>query len=45
MEEKDLLDAEFDLKKSDYMLFSEANSMFEIKNKNSDITIIVKTRN
>ena len=36
---------EIDLKKSDYMLFSEANSMFEIKNKNKDIKIIVKTRN
>lgn len=29
---------------SDYILFSEANSMFEIKNKDKDITVIVKTR-
>ena len=36
---------EIDLLKSDYMLFSEANSMFEIKNKMSDIKVIVKTRN
>lgn len=36
---------EIDLLKSDYMLFSEANSMFEIKNKSSDIKVIVKTRN
>lgn len=36
---------EIDLKKSDYMLFSEANSMFEIKNKNTDITVEVKVRN
>lgn len=38
-------DPEIDLLKSDYMLFSEANSMFEIKNKSSDIKVIVKTRN
>ena len=38
-------DDEIDLLKSDYMLLSEANSMFEIKNKNNDIKIIVKTRN
>lgn len=36
---------EIDLRKSDFMLFSEANSMFEIKNKNSDITVEVKVRN
>lgn len=36
---------EIDLRKSDYMLFSEANSMFEIKNKNADITVEVKVRN
>lgn len=36
---------EIDLDKSDYMLFSEANSMFEIKNKNNDITVVVKVRN
>ena len=38
-------DMEIDLLKSDYMLFSEANSMFEIKNKMTDIKVIVKTRN
>ena len=38
-------DPEIDLLKSDYKLFSEANSMFEIKNKSSDIKVIVKTRN
>lgn len=38
-------DDEIDLLKSDYMLFSEANSMFEIKNKMNDIKVIVKTRN
>lgn len=36
---------EIDLLKSDYMLLSEANSMFEIKQKNKDISVIVKTRN
>lgn len=35
---------EIDLKKSDYMLFSEANSMFEIKNKSRDIVVEVKLR-
>ena len=35
---------EIDLNKSDYMLFSESNSMFEIKNKNSDIIIVAKVR-
>jgi hypothetical protein len=35
---------EIDLLKSDYMLFSEANSMFEIKNKNLDIKVVVKTK-
>lgn len=35
---------EIDLKKSDKMLFSEANSMFEIKYKNKDIKVIVKQR-
>ena len=44
-EETELGKDEIDLKKSDYMLFSEANSMFEIKNKSSDIKVIVKTRN
>lgn len=38
-------DNEIDLKRSDYMLFSEANSMFEIKYKNNDIKIEVRTRN
>lgn len=38
-------DNEIDLKKSEYMLFSEANSMFEIKNKNTDIVAVVKVRN
>lgn len=33
-----------DLKKSDYILFSEANSMHEIKYKESDITVITKVR-
>ena len=36
---------EIDLKKSDYTLFSEANSMFEIKYKNNDIKVEVRTRN
>lgn len=44
-DQEELVDDEIDLLKSDYMLFSEANSMFEIKNKNSDIKVIVKTRN
>lgn len=37
-------DYEIDLKKSDKMLFTEANSMFEIKYKNKDIKVIVKQR-
>lgn len=37
-------DNEIDLKKSDKMLFTEANSMFEIKYKNRDIKVIVKQR-
>ena len=36
--------SEIDLRKSDFMLFSEANSMFEIKYKNTDIRIEVRTR-
>ena len=36
---------EIDLRKSDYTLFSEANSMFEIKYKNNDIKVEVRTRN
>ena len=39
------LSNEIDLNQSDYMLFSEANSMFEIKNKASDIIVEVKVRN
>ena len=35
---------EIDLKKSDKMLFTEANSMFEVKYKNKDIKVIVKQR-
>ena len=33
-----------DLKASDYILFSEANSMHEIKNKDKDIIVITKVR-
>ena len=36
---------EINLEKSDYILFSEADSMFDIKYKNRDIEVIVKTRN
>lgn len=36
--------SEIDLKYSDYILFSDANSMFEIKYKDSDIIVTVKTR-
>lgn len=36
---------EIDLKNSDYMLFSEPDSMFEVKYKNKDIRVIVKVRN
>ena len=35
---------EIDLEASDYILFSEANSMFEIKNKNTDIVVVAKVR-
>jgi hypothetical protein len=42
---EDELSNEIDLNKSDYMLFSEANSMFEIKNKATDIIVEVKVRN
>lgn len=38
------VDREVDLKKSDKMLFTEANSMFEIKYKNKDIKVIIKQR-
>lgn len=44
-EQQELDENEIDLLKSDFMLFSEANSMFEIKNKSTDIKVIVKTRN
>lgn len=44
-ESETVSDNEIDLKRSDYMLFSEANSMFEIKYKNNDIKIEVRTRN
>lgn len=37
-------DNQIDLDSSEMMLFSESNSMYEIKNKNNDIVIIVKTR-
>lgn len=43
-EQGELDENEIDLRKSDYTLFSESNSMFEIKNKNSDIKIEVRTR-
>lgn len=43
--EQDMLeDNEIDLPKSDYTLYSEANSMFEIKNKNNDIVVEVRSR-
>lgn len=35
---------EIDLRASDYILFSDANTMFEVKNKNTDIVVVVKTR-
>ena len=37
-------DHQIDLKSSDYILFSDVNSMFEIRDKTQDITVIVKTR-
>jgi len=42
-EENDVTD-EIDLEASDYTLFTEVNSMYEIKYKNRDITVVVKTR-
>lgn len=36
--------SEIDLRASDYILFSDANAMFEIKNKGLDISVTVKTR-
>jgi len=44
-EQQEYIDDEIDLLKSDYMLYTEANGMFEIKNKNTDIKVIVKTLN
>lgn len=35
---------EIDLRSSDYILFSDANAMFEIRNKEKDIVVTVKTR-
>lgn len=43
-EEGENIDNQIDLKSSDMMLFSESNSMYEIKNKNYDIIINVKVR-
>lgn len=43
-EQGELDDNEIDLRKSDYTLFSESNSLFEIKYKNRDIKIEVRTR-
>lgn len=40
----ELANTEIDLKDSDYMLFNDANSMFEIRDKAKDIKVIVKTR-
>ena len=42
---EDIDDNEIDLDKSDYTLFSESNSMFEIKYKSRDIKVEVRTRN
>lgn len=42
-EELDTL-GEIDLAKSDYVLYSDSNSMFEIKNKEKDIVVNIKTR-
>jgi hypothetical protein len=44
-ESYDINNNEIDLRQSDYMLFSEANSMFEIKYKERDIVVEVMTRN
>lgn len=43
-EDEVILDNEIDLTKSDYMLYSDANSMFEIKYMNRDITVEVKSK-
>lgn len=42
--DNDVFDNQIDLKASDMILFSEVNSMFEIKDKSSDIIVKVKTR-
>ena len=42
--EEDCGENQINLKSSDMMLFSESNAMYEILNKNKDITVIVKQR-
>ncbi|MCD8208302.1 MAG: baseplate J/gp47 family protein [Bacteroidales bacterium] len=37
-------DIEIDLRASDYYLYGDANTMFEVKYKESDITVVVKQR-
>ena len=37
-------DMQIDLNASDMILYSEAHSLFEIKDKSKDITVVVKTR-
>lgn len=44
-QDEEILENEIDLKSSDYVLYSEANSMFEIHNKTRDILVEVKVRN
>lgn len=43
-DEEDTDDMQIDLDASDMILYSEANSLFEIKDKAKDITVVVKTR-
>ena len=43
-ERNDLSDRRIDLKKSDKILFTESNSMFEVKYKEKDIRVNVKQR-
>lgn len=43
-DEVDPDDMQIDLDASDMILYSEANSLFEIKDKAKDITVVVKTR-
>lgn len=43
-DEVDTDDMQIDLDASDMILYSEANSLFEIKDKAKDITVVVKTR-